>query len=50
MNKVYMSGAGGMLGLAFYEEFSQDYEIRASDKDINEDWLNHLDFRDFEPL
>ena len=48
MNKIYMSGAGGMLGLAFFEEFSQEYEIRASDKDVNEDWLNHLDFRDFD--
>ncbi len=41
-----MAGVGGMLGKAFYNEFSSDYELRCSDKDVNEDWLNFLDFRD----
>ena len=48
MKKIYMSGAGGMLGLAFYEEFKNQYELRASDIDLNEDWLHGLDFRDYE--
>lgn len=43
-----MSGAGGMLGLAFYEEFKDQYELRASDIDLNEDWLHDLDFRDYD--
>ena len=43
-----MSGAGGMLGLAFYEEFKDQYDLRASDKDVNEEWLQELDFRNYD--
>lgn len=43
-----MAGAGGMLGLAFYKEFSNEYDVRASDVDLNEPWLNSLDFRNFD--
>lgn len=46
--KIYIAGCGGMLGEAFYEQFSNDYELKCTDKDVNEDWLSHLDFRDFE--
>ena len=46
--KIYMAGSGGMLGEAFYNQFKDDYEIKCSDKDVNEDWLSFLDFRDFE--
>jgi len=46
MNKVYMAGAGGMLGLAFYEEFKKNYKLKCSDIDVNENWLSYLDFRD----
>lgn len=35
-----------MLGEAFYEQFKDDYEIKCTDKDVNEDWLSFLDFRD----
>ncbi|MDC3240690.1 SDR family oxidoreductase [Gammaproteobacteria bacterium] len=48
MKKIYMSGVGGMLGLAFYQEFKKNYKLECSDIDINEDWLTHLDFRNFE--
>lgn len=48
MKKIYMAGAGGMLGLAFHKEFSPQYQIRASDIDLNEEWLNYLDFRNYE--
>lgn len=48
MQKIYMAGAGGMLGEAFYEVFKVDYEIRCTDIDLNETWLHHTDFRDFE--
>ncbi len=48
MKKIYMAGAGGMLGLAFYKEFKNNYEVLATDKDLNEDWLKHLDFRNYD--
>lgn len=46
--RIYIAGSGGMLGEAFYEQFKDDYEIKCTDKDVNEDWLSFLDFRDFE--
>ena len=46
--KIYIAGAGGMLGKAFYEIFNNDYELKLSDKDVNESWLSFLDFRDKE--
>lgn len=48
MKKIYIAGCGGMLGEAFYKQFSSDYEIKCTDKDVNEKWLGFLDFRDFE--
>ena len=44
MKKIYMAGAGGMLGEAFYYSFKNSFKIRCSDKDVNEDWLNYLNF------
>ena len=44
--KIYIAGSGGMLGEAFHEIFSSDYELKCSDIDVNEDWLSYLDFRD----
>ena len=35
-----------MLGEAFYHQFKNDYEIKCTDKDVNESWLSFLDFRD----
>jgi dTDP-4-dehydrorhamnose reductase len=46
--KIYIAGCGGMLGEAFYKQFSGDYILRCTDKDVNEPWLSHLDFRDFD--
>lgn len=46
MKKVYIAGCGGMLGEAFYKAFKNDYECKFTDKDVNSDWLNFLDFRD----
>lgn len=37
-----------MLGKAFYEEFKNDYSLKCTDKDVNEEWLTFLDFRDLE--
>lgn len=35
-----------MLGEAFYHQFKDEYEIKCTDKDVNETWLSFLDFRD----
>ncbi len=46
--KIYIAGCGGMLGEAFKKVFEVDYELKCSDKDVNDDWLSFLDFRNFE--
>ena len=46
--KIYIAGAGGMLGEAFYRIFKDDFDLKCTDKDVNEDWLGFLDFRDFD--
>ncbi|HMC85001.1 MAG TPA: NAD(P)-dependent oxidoreductase [Chitinophagaceae bacterium] len=46
--KIYIAGSGGMLGEAFYRVFNDDFELKCTDKDVNESWLTFLDFRDFE--
>lgn len=48
MKKIYIAGSGGMLGEAFYTQFKNDYELKCTDKDVNESWLSFLDFRDFD--
>jgi len=45
--KIYVAGSGGMLGEAFYHQFKEEYELKCTDKDVNEPWLSSLDFRDF---
>lgn len=35
-----------MLGEAFYHQYKDEYEIKCTDIDLNEDWLSYLDFRD----
>ncbi len=46
--KIYIAGCGGMLGEGFYKEFSNQYELKCTDIDVNEKWLSYLDFRDFD--
>ena len=46
MTRIYIAGCGGMLGEAFHQQFVSDYELKCTDKDVNEDWLTYLDFRD----
>jgi dTDP-4-dehydrorhamnose reductase len=48
MKRVYVAGAGGMLGAALHEEFNGKVDLRCTDIDVNEDWLSYLDFRDFD--
>ncbi len=44
MKKIYIAGAGGMLGEAFHKVFKDHYELKCSDIDVNEPWLDYLDF------
>jgi len=48
--KVYIAGAGGMLGSDVYKLFSSTCEVRASDIDVNEDWLVYGDVRHKEAI
>jgi dTDP-4-dehydrorhamnose reductase len=46
--KIYIAGAGGMLGQAFYSILNEEYELYCTDIDVNEKWLKYLDFRDLD--
>jgi dTDP-4-dehydrorhamnose reductase len=48
LKKIYLAGSGGMLGQAFHQVFGSDYQLRCTDKDVNEPWLDLLDFRDLD--
>ncbi len=45
IKKVYIAGCGGMLGEAFYNVLSNNYELKCTDIDLNEKWLSYCDFR-----
>ena len=46
--KVLITGCGGMLGRAMYARFKKEYEhVLATDIDLNEEWLEYLDVREF---
>ncbi len=44
--RIYVAGCGGMLGEAFHKLFGLGNELKCTDKDVNEEWLSFLDFRD----
>jgi dTDP-4-dehydrorhamnose reductase len=46
--KIYIAGAGGMLGEAFFKVFKDEFDLKCTDKDVNESWISFLDFRDLE--
>jgi dTDP-4-dehydrorhamnose reductase len=46
--KVYIAGAGGMLGEAFHRVFGPNHDLKCSDIDLNTHWLNYLDFSSLE--
>lgn len=48
MKRIYIAGCGGMLGEAFFRQFSSGYELRCTDIDVNDDWLANCDFRDLD--
>ena len=39
-----IAGGSGMLGTAFYEVFKNDFNLRITDKDLNDKWVDYLDF------
>lgn len=48
MVKVLLTGAGGMLGKSVYFSLKEKgYDLLATDIDLNENWLNYLDVRDY---
>ncbi len=47
MKRILITGCGGMLGKAFYEVFKKEFKVKATDIDLNEKWLSHLDARDY---
>ena len=46
--KIYVAGCGGMLGEAFFHQFKDDFELKCTDRDVNESWLTFLDFSKYE--
>ena len=46
--RIYMAGAGGMLGEGFRDVLGDRHELRCTDKDANANWLSFLDFKDFQ--
>ena len=47
LERVLITGAGGMLGNAIYPYFSERFaDVTATDKDTNEAWISYLDVRD----
>jgi len=46
--KIYIAGCGGMLGEAFYKQFKDEYDLKCTDKDVNDTWLSFMDFRDLD--
>ena len=46
--KIYMAGAGGMLGEGFHHVLDGRCNLKCTDIDVNEPWLSYLDFRDFD--
>jgi dTDP-4-dehydrorhamnose reductase len=49
-NNVLIVGCGGMLGQAVYHTLKTNYNVLATDIDLNEDWLQYLDIRDLDAL
>ena len=46
MKSIYISGCGGMLGEAFYRQFKDEYRLKCTDIDTNDEWLDYMDIRD----
>ena len=44
---IFVAGCGGMLGESIYNVFNNEYHMHCSDINVNETWLNFLDFRNY---
>lgn len=50
IKKILVLGCGGMLGEAFYQTFRNDFDVKATDIDLNEEWLSYLDVRKIDDI
>jgi dTDP-4-dehydrorhamnose reductase len=51
IERVYVAGCGGMLGLSVYHELlSAGVSVKATDIDCNEPWLEFADVKDYEMM
>ncbi len=48
--KIFITGCGGMLGKAVYEQFASHCHVLATDIDLNESWLEYGDVIDFQQI
>ncbi|MGR3294295.1 MAG: SDR family oxidoreductase [Candidatus Scalindua sp.] len=48
--KILITGCGGMLGKAVYEQFTSYCQVLATDIDLNEPWLEYGDVIDFQKI
>jgi len=48
--RVYIAGCGGMLGRAMHEYFSTRTTVKATDIDLNVNWLSYADVRDYNSI
>lgn len=46
--RIFITGCGGMLGLAVYRQFSEHCKVLATDIDLNEPWLEYADVTNYE--
>ncbi|HUZ96447.1 MAG TPA: sugar nucleotide-binding protein [Edaphobacter sp.] len=45
--RIYIAGCGGMLGEAVYRRFSRFADVKPTDIDLNEPWIEYADVRDY---
>ena len=49
-SRILVTGCGGMLGEAVYPVFSKICTVKATDIDLNTEWLSYLDVRDYQAI
>lgn len=48
--RIYVAGCGGMLGDAIYKLFSKYVPLKATDINVNEQWIEYADIRNYESM
>jgi dTDP-4-dehydrorhamnose reductase len=48
--RIYIAGCGGMLGDAVYHKFSHVATVKATDIDLNSEWLSYANVRDYQQM